>query len=103
VLLQGVATLVFFVYLRFLRFFLVTLYFFSSVALFIKRDESLFREDLDYRFYDLMGHLVWLKRRQDRLAWFIECYHESCGSDIHDDLQKDVIGEWWSWYGIQRS
>jgi hypothetical protein len=50
-----------------------------------------------------MGQLVQAQRHQERLARFIECYHEIRDSDVHDDLQKDVVEEWWSWNGKQRS
>jgi hypothetical protein len=58
-------------------------------------------QDLNYSFYDLMGHMVQPRRRADRISRFLEVYHEVRDSDSHDDLQKDLIEEWWSWNGQQ--
>jgi hypothetical protein len=56
-------------------------------------------QDLNNHVYDFMGHLVRPQWCQELLARFIECYHKICDSDVHDDLQKDVVEELWSWNG----
>lgn len=55
-----------------------------------------------HRFYELMGQPVRPHRRRDRIACFVECYHEIRDEDTHEFLQKDLIEEWWSWFGQQR-
>jgi hypothetical protein len=56
-------------------------------------------QDLDYSIYDLMGQSV--RRREERLARFLASYHAIRDTGMHDDLQKNLIEEWWSWNGQQ--
>jgi hypothetical protein len=58
-------------------------------------------KDFDYSFYDFMGHLVHVQRREERVAWFINSYHAILNNDVHEDLQNNLIEEWWKWNGQQ--
>jgi hypothetical protein len=57
--------------------------------------------DEAYGGYDLMGQQVQPQRDANHIARFLEAYHDIRGSDVHDDLQKDVMEEWWKWNGGQ--
>ena len=56
-------------------------------------------QDLDYTHYELMGHLVQVRRKAERVARFVASYHAIRRNERHDDLQKDLIEEWWAWNG----
>jgi hypothetical protein len=48
--------------------------------------------------YDLMGVPVQVQRTQHRIAWFMASYHAIRSNDTHDELQNDLIEEWWKWF-----
>jgi hypothetical protein len=48
-------------------------------------------QDLDYSFYDLMGHPMRVQKREQRVARFINSCHAIPNNDVHDDLQSDLI------------
>ena len=56
-------------------------------------------QDLDDAQYMLIGRPVHPRRNQDRIARFIECYHEIRDEDTHEHLQQDLMEEWWTWWG----
>ena len=58
-------------------------------------------QDLDYTHYELMGHPVRVRRRADRVTRFVNSYHAIRRADAHDELQKNLVEEWWSWNGQQ--
>ena len=58
-------------------------------------------QDLDYNHYELMGRPVQVRRRAERVARFVASYHAIRRTETHDELQKDLIEEWWSWNGQQ--
>jgi hypothetical protein len=49
--------------------------------------------------YDLMGVPVQVQRSQHRIARFMASYHAIRSNDAHDELQNDLMEEWWKWYG----
>jgi hypothetical protein len=49
--------------------------------------------------YDLMGVPVQVHRSQHRIARFMASYHAIRSNDAHDELQNDLMEEWWKWYG----
>ena len=51
-------------------------------------------QDLDYTHYELMGRPVQVRRRAERVARFLASYHAIRRAETHDELQKDLIGEW---------
>ena len=57
---------------------------------------------LDYSQYELLGHPVRVRRRAARVARFVASYHAIRRAEMHDDLQKDLIEEWWTWNSRQR-
>ena len=59
-------------------------------------------KDVDYSFFDLMGVPVQVSRRAERVARFIASYHSIRNNDTHDELQRDLIEEWWKWRGEQK-
>ena len=59
--------------------------------------------DLDYGFYDLMGRPVRVQHNQDRVERFLRTYEDMRDEDRHLELQKDLMEEWWTWYGKQRA
>ena len=58
-------------------------------------------KDVDYSHFDLMGVPVQVHRREHRVARFIASYHAIRSQDAHEELQKDLIEEWWKWNGQQ--
>ena len=60
-------------------------------------------QNLDYSQYEVLGHLVRVRRRAVRVARFVASYHAIRHAKTHDDLQKDLIEEWWAWNGRQRA
>ena len=56
-------------------------------------------QNVVYGTYELMGRPVRPRRGGDRVACFLESYHDIRDSDVHENLQKDLMEEWWSWYG----
>jgi hypothetical protein len=56
-------------------------------------------QDNDYSHYELMGHPLQLHMREKRVACFIASYHSIRNTDVHDQLQDDLIEEWWIWNG----
>jgi hypothetical protein len=76
--------------------FLTRDFFLHSVITKNERDQ-----DLDYSFYDLMGRPVCVQGREERIARFLSSYHSIRDSDVHNNLQTDLIEEWWKWNGQQ--
>ena len=60
-------------------------------------------QDLDYSQYELLGHPVWVRRRAERVARFVASYHVIRRPATHNELQKDLIEEWWVCHGWQRA
>ena len=60
-------------------------------------------QHVDYSHYELLGHPVRVWRRAERMAHFVASYHVIRRPAAHDDLQKDLIEEWWAWNGRQRA
>ena len=58
-------------------------------------------QDLNYSQYELMGHPVRVRRGAEKVARFVASYHDIRRADAHDELQKDLVEEWWSWNGQQ--
>jgi hypothetical protein len=58
-------------------------------------------QNLDYS-YELMGRPVHVRGREERIAKFLESYHSIRDYEVHKNLQKDLIDEWWKWNGNQR-
>ena len=56
-------------------------------------------QDVDYTFYHLMGVRVMPMRREERIRRFRKVYNEIRDSDAHDQLQKDLMEEYWKWHG----
>jgi hypothetical protein len=48
---------------------------------------------LDYTFYELMGCLICVQRREHKVAHFIQSYHDIRNNEVHDDL-------WSGWNGM---
>jgi hypothetical protein len=55
-------------------------------------------EEHDYT-YELMGRPMQIRRKEERLARFLMSYHAIRTEEVHDDLQKDIMAEWWAWNG----
>ena len=53
-------------------------------------------QDVDYSQYELLGHPVRPGRRAERMAHFVASYHAIRLPTAHDDVQKDLIDEWWA-------
>jgi hypothetical protein len=49
--------------------------------------------------YDLMGMPVQPRRAERRMARFMASYHAIRDNETHDELQQDLIEEWWKWFG----
>jgi hypothetical protein len=49
---------------------------------------------LDYSCYKLIGRLVHVEKREDRIAKFLESYHSIRDDEVHNNLQKNLIDEW---------
>jgi hypothetical protein len=49
--------------------------------------------------YDLMGVPVQPRRADYRMARFMASYHAIRDNKTHDELQQDLIKEWWNWFG----
>jgi hypothetical protein len=58
-------------------------------------------KDVDHTHYELMGVPVQVRRTQQRVARFIASYHSIRSNDAHDELQQDLMEEWWKWNGQQ--
>ena len=58
-------------------------------------------KDVDHTYYELMGIPVQVARTQQRVAHFIASYHSIRSNDAHDELQHDLMEEWWKWNGQQ--
>ena len=56
-------------------------------------------KNLDYNFYHLMGIPVNPMRKEQRIRRFMKVYSEIRDSDVHDQLQKDLMEEHWKWHG----
>jgi hypothetical protein len=52
-------------------------------------------QESDYIHYDLMGVPVQVSRREERLAQFISSYNAIRQGEMHDQVQLDIIEEWW--------
>jgi len=44
---------------------------------------------------------LWRERRAERVVRFIASYHSIRRAEDHDELQTDVMEEWWRWNGEQ--
>ena len=53
-------------------------------------------QNVDYSHYELLGHPVRVRLRPERVARFVASYHAILRPEMHDDLQKDLIEEWWA-------
>jgi hypothetical protein len=51
----------------------------------------------DHTHYELMGVPVQVRRSAHRIGRFIASYHAIRSNDTHDELQKDLMEEWWNW------
>ena len=60
-------------------------------------------QDLDYSFYELMGQPVRVRRREERVARFIASYHSIRQAEVHNELEDDIIEEWWRSNGQQNN
>ena len=60
-------------------------------------------QDLDYSQYELMGHPVRVRRRVEWVVHFVAFYHAIRRAETHDELQKDLVEEWWAWNGRQNT
>ena len=58
-------------------------------------------QNLDYSNYELMGCPVRMHMREERVTRFIASYHAIRQFDVHEELQEDLIEEWWSWRSQQ--
>jgi hypothetical protein len=58
-------------------------------------------KNVDHTHYELMGVPVQVRRSTHRIARFIASYHGIRSNDTHDELQKDLIEEWWNWHEQQ--
>jgi hypothetical protein len=54
-------------------------------------------KDVDYSFFNLMRVHLQVHRREHRVSHFITSYNAIRSNDVHDELQKDLIKEWWKW------
>ena len=53
---------------------------------------------LDYNFYHLMGIPVNPMRKEQRIRRFMKVYRAIRDTDVHDQLQKDLMEEHWKWH-----
>ncbi|XP_073359807.1 uncharacterized protein [Aegilops tauschii subsp. strangulata] len=53
----------------------------------------------DYNFYQLMSIRVNPMRKEERIRRFMKVYSEIRDTDVHDQLQKDLMEEHWKWHG----
>jgi hypothetical protein len=53
---------------------------------------------VEINHYDLMGVPVQVQRTQHRIAGFMVSYYAIRSNDTHDELQNDLIEEWWKWF-----
>jgi hypothetical protein len=51
-------------------------------------------KNVDHTHYKLMGVPVQVRWSAHRIARFIVSYHAIRSNDTHDELKKDLIGEW---------
>jgi hypothetical protein len=58
-------------------------------------------KNVDHTHYELMGVPVQVRRSAHRVARFIASYHSIRPNETHDELQKDLMEEWWKWNGQQ--
>jgi hypothetical protein len=57
-------------------------------------------KNVDHTHYELMGVLVQVARSAHRVARLIASYHCIRFNETHDELQKDLMEEWWKWNGL---
>jgi hypothetical protein len=50
---------------------------------------------LGYSLYELMGEPMCVQRREDRIAKFLKLCHSIRDFNVHNNLQIDLIDEWW--------
>ena len=60
-------------------------------------------QNVVYGTYELMGHPVRPTRGGDRAARFVDAFYAIRDCEGHEELQKDVVEEWWAWNGRQRA
>ena len=60
-------------------------------------------QNVVYGTYELMGHPVRPRSGGDRAARFVDAFYAIRDPEGHDELQKDVVEEWWAWNGRQRA
>lgn len=51
-------------------------------------------QDLDYSYYKLLEHLVWVRHQTAGVTRFVASYHVIQRAETHKDLQKDLIQQW---------
>ena len=61
--------------------------------------ENKYENNLDYNFHNLMGVHVNPMRKEQRIGRFMNVYSEIRDTDVHDQLQKDLMEEHWKWHG----
>lgn len=54
-------------------------------------------------FYDLMEIRGRPSRWEDWVRRFMQVYHDIRELDRHNNLQKDIMENWWAWHGEQNS
>ena len=57
------------------------------------------RQGLDYTFYHLMRIRLMPMRREERIKRFMKVYNEIRDSDAPNQLQKDLLEEYWKYHG----
>ena len=68
----------------------------SCVLMHIMINENEHGQYLDYSLYDLMGNRCSRGDGTIEFPAFLEVCHEVQESYRHDNIQKDLIQEWWS-------
>jgi hypothetical protein len=58
-------------------------------------------QDNDYLHYEFLEHPMRVRRRAERVAYFIASYKAIRNDNVNDQLQENLIKEWWTWNGQQ--
>jgi hypothetical protein len=48
-----------------------------------------------------VDHAIQVRRNPARVACFINSYNAIRNPNVHDYLHRDLIEEWWTWFGQQ--